>query len=54
MQTNIEKDLNYPEDVNYCKKTFNEQAMKRDRTPNSWTPMKYIKSQEDTIYLIKW
>ena len=28
--------------------------MRKDRVPYSWTPMKYIKSQEDTIYLMKW
>ena len=28
--------------------------MRKDRIPHSWTPMKYIKDQEDTIYLMKW
>ena len=29
-------------------------AMRKDRIPYSWTPMKYLKAETDTIYLIKW
>ena len=46
--------MQYPAMTLYNKQIYNELAMRKDRIPYSWTPIKYLQDQEETIYLIKW
>ena len=42
IQELIEKDMQYPTMTLYNKQIYNELAMRKDRIPYSWTPIKYL------------